>query len=463
MRKGLAIGMRLLRQPNFYAVLALLAAACAVPARAQDKPSDFGITEPSIATSLPQYGDPFGYRKRLNEHGITYSLIDTSDVLSNLSGGIRRGTIFQNKLEGQLYIDLEKLAGWKDWTFYANAFGISNDGRIRRDYVGGMNTIAAIEATPTVRLSELWLERWFGPVSLRFGQLAADAEFFYSDVSQIFLQSDWPTIGAVNLPGGGPAYPLSAVGARVKYELPKDASLLFAIFNGDPAPPCPGADPDTCNRYGVNFRMSDPAFMMGEFQWRRNRGKDDTGLATTLKIGGWGHLGQFADQRFANNGMLLASPASSGMPLMHHGDYGVYGVIDQQLYRPPGGDANSGISIFNRSAITLSDRNLVNVEIDGGIVFAGMIPKRPDDSFGASVIYSRFSDSVRAYDQDQINFGNLATPPRDYEINLELTYAAQIVPGWIVQPVYTFIWHPSGTGIRYPDAQVTGVRSIVRF
>jgi porin len=131
--------------------------------------------------------------------------------------------------------------------------------------------------------------------------------------------------------------------------------------------------------------------------------------------------------------------------------------------RPPGGDANSGISIFNRSAITLSDRNLVNVEIDGGIVFAGMIPKRPDDSFGASVIYSRFSDSVRAYDQDQINFGNLATPPRDYEINLELTYAAQIVPGWIVQPVYTYIWHPSGTGIRYPDAQVTGVRSIVRF
>ncbi len=139
--------MSLLRQLIPYAVLALLVAVGAVPARAQDKPSAFGITVPSIATSLPQYGDPFGYRKQLNDHGVTYSLIDTSDVLSNLSGGIRRGTIFQNKLEGQLYIDLEKLAGWKDWTFYANAFGISNDGRMRRDYVGGMNTIAAIEAT----------------------------------------------------------------------------------------------------------------------------------------------------------------------------------------------------------------------------------------------------------------------------------------------------------------------------
>ena len=25
------------------------------------------------------------------------------------------------------------------------------------------------------------------------------------------------------------------------------------------------------NRYGLNFRLSDPAFMLGEFQFRRNR------------------------------------------------------------------------------------------------------------------------------------------------------------------------------------------------
>jgi porin len=161
--------------------------------------------------------------------------------------------------------------------------------------------------------------------------------------------------------------------------------------------------------------------------------------------------------------MLLANPASNGMPLMHRGDYGIYGVIDQQLYRLPGGSGDTGISVFNRSAISPSDRNQVNVEIDGGIVFAGMIPKRPDDSFGASVIYSRFSNSIRAFDQEQINFGTLSTPPRDYEINLELTYVAEIIKGWVVQPVYTYIWHPSGTGIRYPDAHVAGVRTIIRY
>ena len=260
--------------------------------------------------------------RRLSEHGITYSLIYTNDVLSNLSGGNRRGTIDQGKLETQLTVDLAKLAGWQDLTLYANSFQIYNTGRIRRDYVGGINTIAAIEAAATTRLSEMWLERSFlgGAATLRVGQLAADAEFFYSDLSQIFLQSDWPTNPGDNLPGGGPAYPLSALGARVKYEFPKDASLLFAIFNGDPAGPCPG-DPDTCNRYGVNFRLRDPAFMISELQFRWNRGKDDTGLARTLKIGGWSHLGQFADQRYDNNGILLASAASSGIPLMHRGEF----------------------------------------------------------------------------------------------------------------------------------------------
>ncbi len=454
--------MQLRDLPIHCAMLGVVTILAAAPVRGQQAPSDIGITEPSIATSLPQNGDPFGTRKRLYDHGVSYNLIYTNDVLSNLSGGIRRGTVDQGKLEDQLLIDLEKLIGWKDTTFYANAFEIYNSGRIRRDYVGGMNTIAAIEATPAVRLSEMWGEHWFGPVSLRAGQLAADAEFFYSDLSQMFLQSDWPTITTVNIPSGGPAYPLAALGARIKYELPKDASLLFGIFDGDPAGPCSG-DPDTCNRYGLNFRLKDPAFMMGEFQVRRNRGKDDTGLATTLKIGGWGHLGQFADQRYANNGALLASPSSNGMPLMHRGDYGLYEVIDQQIYRPQGGNGDSGISIFNRSAISPSDRNLVNLEIDGGIVFAGLTPSRPDDKFGASVIYSRFSNSVRAFDQDQINFGTISTQPRDIETNLELTYVASIVKGWTVQPVYTYIWHPSGTGIRYPDAQVVGVRSVINF
>jgi porin len=104
---------------------------------------------------------------------------------------------------------------------------------MRRDYVGGINTIAAIEAVPTTRLSELWLEQSFaaGKASLKVGQLTADSEFFFSELSTMFLQSDWPTIAAVNLPSGGAAYPLSTPGVRLKVD-PVNVSLLLAVLNG---------------------------------------------------------------------------------------------------------------------------------------------------------------------------------------------------------------------------------------
>jgi porin len=50
---------------------------------------------------------------------------------------------------------------------------------------------------------------------------------------------------------------------------------------------------------------------------------------------------------------------------------------------------------------------------------------------------------------------------RDYEANLELTYLAQIVPGWTVQPNLQFVWHPNGDASR--NATVVGARSLWRY
>ncbi len=415
-------------------------------------------TGPSIGTSLPQNNDPSRIRKSMSDLGINYTLIYTNDVLSNLSGGNKRGTIDQGLLEGRLAIDLEQLAGWHGLTMYSNVFQIHNTGRMLRDYVGGMNTIAAIEAMPTTRLSELWLEQKFldGAASFRFGQLTADTEFFFSDLSTMFLQSDWPTIAAANLPSGGPAYPLSTPGVRLKFDPTKDVSLLFAVFNGDPAGPGPG-DEQARDRYGLNFRLSDPAFAIAESQFRKNQGKEDSGLATTLKVGGWAHLGEFNDQRYANDGLPLADPASSGNPAKHFGNFGIYGVIDQQIYRPPHGEPDSGVSIYSRASLSPSDRNLVDAYIDGGIVFAGLIQNRPKDRFGAGFIYARFSDSVGGFDQDQIAYTGVPGPVRDREISVELTYVAQVVSGWTVQPDLQYISHPNGQAGR--DAKVVGIRS----
>ncbi|MFZ1895533.1 MAG: carbohydrate porin [Rhodoplanes sp.] len=397
-------------------------------------------------------------------YGATFNFIYVNDVLGNVNGGLRRGFIDQGLLIYNMTVDFEKLIGWQGLSFFTNGFLIHNTGRIRRDYVGGINTIAAIEAVPTGRLSELWLEQsfWNGGASLRAGQLAADVEFFYADSALMFLQTDWPTIIAAALPSGGPAYPLSTPGVRVKVDPNKNVSVLAAVFNGDPAGPGTPGDEQLRNKYGVNFRLKDSPFVIAEAQFRTNQGKTDTGLASTLKLGAWAHFGKFDDNRFADDGTLLADPEGSGEPLKRRGNNGVYGVFEQQLYRPHGGDARSGITLFGLASGSPQDRSLINFWFQTGLVFAGMIPNRPDDKFGAIFEYSRYSNSVRAFEQDQIAFTGIPEVIQDYEANLELNYLFQIVPGWTLQPVLTYVWHPDG-GASAVDALVIGARSIWHY
>jgi porin len=149
---------------------------------------------------------------------------------------------------------------------------------------------------------------------------------------------------------------------------------------------------------------------MAELQYKYNQEKDSSGLAGILRLGGWYHFGKFDDLRFDNLGLSLADPLSSGIARQYLRNGGVYGIFDQQIFRPKGGDADSGISLFGRFGATQSDRNLVDFFFDTGIVFAGMLPGRPADKFGASLIYARMSSVAGALDYDAIAFSGEMQP-----------------------------------------------------
>ncbi|WP_291867485.1 carbohydrate porin [Bradyrhizobium sp.] len=421
---------------------------------------------PSIATGLPADGDPTGIRKWLGERGVTYGLVYTGEALGNASGGVRRGALYGGKLEGFVSANLEKLAGWRGLNFFSNAFQIHRSSGPRDQHFSSLITISNIEAASSTRLSELWLEQKFfdDRFSFRFGQLTTDAEFFISDYSRMFISSDWPTIMGANLPSGGPAYPLATPGVRWKLDPNDSWSMLLGLYNGDPG------DQATVNRTGTNFRVNDPPLLMGELQHRYHQDKGSRGLAGIVRLGGWHHFGRFDDQRYDDAGFSLADPLSSGAARRFRGTSGVYGIIDQQIYRPEAGGPDSGISVFSRVSGTPSDRNLINFFLDGGVVFAGMLADRPNDKFGASVIYARISDRARALDRDLIAFSGIAQPIRAYEMTIELSYQAEIKPGWTMQPTFQYIVHPGGhvphpvsPGVAIKSGALFGVRSTVAF
>ena len=439
--------------------LALLAAMGTAKAQIEERgPRSDGPAESTLRHSLPGGGDPLGVVEPLSRRGIEFRLSYITDVLGNVRGGNRQGWINQGLFEPSVELDFDKLAGLRGLRGYVNAFFIHNTGRIRRDYVGGVNTIAAIEAMPRIRLSELWLEQSFanGVVRLRAGQIAADVEFLYSDLSVMFLQSDFPTISALNLPGGGPAYPLATPGIFLQIEPHDRFNFRAALFNGQVAP-LGQANEQVRNRYNTNFRVNDPGLIFAEARLQAHQAEDATGLARILRLGGWAHLGRFDHSYRAADDTVLADTSNAGTPLRRRGNGGLYAVLDQQLWRPGGGDALSGVSVFGRVSISPSERSNIGFYLDGGVVLANLWPSRPKDRFGISATHARYSEGVRRYDSSFAQFNPDAPARRSSETNLEVTYLAEIAPGFDLQPMVAHIWNPSERPGR--NALVVGLRT----
>ena len=442
------------------------------PAAADQQPQNphaGGFWERDLLT-----GDWGGLRTDWESHGVQLGANDIGEILANPTGGVRRGAIYEGRLEVFVNLDLEKIAGWSGATAHANAYQIHGRGLSANDLGNNLLLASNIEAERSTRLFDLWLEQhlWTNLVSVRIGQLAADDEFIVSQYASLFVNSTFgfPGITATDLPSSGPAYPLSTPGVRVKIQPTDQLLLMGAVFNGDPAGRGRGT-PQSRDPSGTAFRVNDDAFAIAEAAYALNQGKDATGLPGTYKLGGWYHSGRFADQRFDAAGLSLANPASSGVPAQHRGDFGLYAVIDQLVWRAPD-NKDQELGVFLRVSGSPSDRNEVDFYADGGLNYKGLLPNRGDDILGLGVAYARISDAASGLDRDFNFFTGMSRPVRDYEIALELTYRAQLAPWWILQPDLQVIFHPGGhvpdptdpTHSRpIGDAVVVGVRTVVAF
>ena len=438
----------------------------------KDKEEDHKPIDPDTGTSTLSHETLGLLPNPWTEKGIKFTLSYVSDLLGNISGGIRRGLTYEGRLNGAVDLDLAKIAGVQGLSLHANVFQIHGRGLSRND-IGNLMPVSSLEALPTTRLYEAWFEQKFGgdKYSVRAGQLAADTEFITSRYTDPFINASygWPAIVAVNLPSGAPSPPLASVGARFKAVVSDNITLLTAVFNGDPAGPGPD-DPQSRDRYGVNFRVNDPPLFLNEFQYSYNQAKNAQGLPGTIKLGGWYHAGQFNDQRFASNGISQAAAAASATPAQLRSDYGVYGVFEQMLMRFSGDDDARGIGVFVRASTTPSDRNLVDFYADGGISIIGAMAERPHDKIGLGFAYSRISSRARDLDRDYEALGQTNRPVRDYEALLSLSYLAEIKTGWTMLPTLQYVIHPGGgyvldNSVPKPvgNAFVLGLRNVLKF
>lgn len=443
------------------------AAAPAGDADAKDQPKPTGFWERDTLT-----GDWGGVRSKLEDAGIKLGAIETSDGLADVSGGARTGAIYEGRTELDLDLDLEKLVGWSGATVHANAWQVHGRG-LSGNYTKNLLTATNIEADRATELFDLYFEQTLfdGVAAIRIGQQGADDEFIISKGANLFVNSTFgnPGLPSLDQPSGGPDYPFATPAVRLKLA-PTDAlTLLVAAFNGDPAGPGAG-DPQLRDPSGTAFRTSDGVLGFFEAQYAINQSKDASGLPGTYKLGAWVHSGRFADQQFDRNGLSLADPGSSGLPRLHDGDWSVYAIADQMLWRRPDTD-DQGLSMFVRVMGAPSDRNLTDLYADGGFSFKGPFDGRDDDQVGLAVAYNRISADASRLDADLQRIFP-ARPVRDSESVIELTYVGQVTPWWQLQPDLQYVVHPGGHAPLPTDptqartignATILGLRTTITF
>ena len=413
-------------------------------------------------------GDMWGLRTNLSRHGISLAIVETSEQLGNLTGGSQKGTAYDGLTQVVSQLDTQRAFG-----LYGGLANISllnlHGSNLSTNNLQSLQTASGIEGNPSTRLWEAWYDQKFldqNRLSVRAGQQSLDQEFIVSSNALYFVNTmfGWPMLPSADMPSGGPAYPLSALGARIKVRPINAVTILAGVFNGNPVKNDNGTDPQLQNRYGTSFPTNGGRLYIAELQFvypavgSMVKPDQAKALGWTYKVGAWYNTNSFSDMRVDQNGLSLADPNSSGTALQHQGNYAVYAVADKLLWRHDQ-YPDRNLSFFTRIMYApQSDRNLIDASLNAGLLMHSPFRNRPFDTIGLGYGYAHVSSQVSQLDKDTIQFTGNLTPVHSSESFIELTYQYQLKPWIQLQPDIQYVFNP-GAGVPLPSDPSTRIQN----
>jgi porin len=448
----------------------------------QDQPSGdngaFGFLN-GIQRSQTMLGNLWGLRPWLSQYGLSFNVQETSEVLGNVSGGIHQGFDYDGLTQMALQMDTQRAFGWYGGTFNISALQIHGR-NLSADNLGTLQTSSGIEADRATRLWELWYDQKFldeDRLDVKIGQQSIDQEFMVSANSNYFMNTmmGWPMLPSADLPGGGPAYPLSTPGIRLRAKPDDSFTFLAGVFSGNPTSNNYNPDPQKANPSGTSFPLNGGVLAIAEVQYAYPAlgsmvsADSSQALSGTYKLGIWYDSENFADQEYGSDGLSLANPASNDNPIMHHGDYGIYAVADQMLWASENLEDRT-LNFFTRVMGTpQTDRNLIDFSMNAGFTLHEPIPLRDNDTLGIGVGYADVSGRAASYDKGTAFYNpGTYTPIRSGETFAEVTYQYQATPWWQIQPDFQYVFNPGAGAVddsdqRIKNEAIIGVRTNIAF
>jgi len=332
------------------------------------------------------------------------------DIVSNLSGGIKKGTTYLGLANIKSGFNTETANWWKGGEAFIN-IGNTHGGQPSATLVGDFQGVSNIEAGNLSFLYELWYKQNFGRVDVTIGLQDLNANFAVSENGGLFTNSSFGIHSSIADNVAPPIFPLTALGANIQWRISDTYLWETAIFDGTP-------DDFETNPYNTEWELSkNQGFLaVTEFQIKKSLLKGRQG---TYKLGIYYHEHNDTVDIVQNNG-------------------GIYFVGDQQI--------SDKLSVFSQIGLSPKKMNQHNYYASLGLNYKGMIIKRPNDQFGFAIAHAGIAGN---------GIGS--------ETTFELTYQFEVNKNIYLRPDIQYIVNPAGTDNKLDNALVGFIRLGVSF
>ena len=379
-------------------------------------------------------GDWGGVRSRLSERGVTLDVVLKSDVLSNLSGGLKRGTRYMDNWDVKLLANTDQLWGWSNTRAFVQLIS-NHGGKLNRTHVGSFMGVDNIEVnTNTTKFFHAWLEADFfdEQFSVLAGLYPVDSQFYVTDATGVFLHPAGGMAAEVAQTGvNGPSiFPTSSFGVRAIWRPTSQFYFQAALVDGVPG------DPNNPRGTHIRFDRGDGTLAIMETGFRPAE------EISKYAVGFWRYTPRFDDH---------VDVDASGNPVRRV-NRGAYFLAEQTVFREKE-NASQGLTLFFRYGVANGDINTLDYSYSLGLRYKGLWPGRDEDELGVGLIRGHAGVKFRQA---------AATPLATHETALEITYRAKIARWLAVQPTVQRIVNP-GFDVALGDAWVAGARFEIKF
>lgn len=408
-------------------------------------------------------GNWWGMRDGFHDSGVDFSISYTNNIAGNPVGGMSQGFTYTDNVSFGATLHMDKLIGWQGAQFIVS--GLNRAGsNLSQESIGNQFTVQQVYGGQTAMLYALLLEQKIldDRVALKIGRFATGDDFASSPLYWLYMNNGIdgnPQALPVNTAFS--AYPWAVWAARLKVQPTDETQMLFGVYQ---------ASDRIFNRayHGVDMSMrpQDGVLLISQFGWSpeffkrpvpsKTPAPESAPAAKSFKEvqptemkglpGNYWFGVYYSPWNYAQFGTTNRAPNA----------YGFYWHADQMVFQEsPGSD--QGLTLW--TAFVLSpQQNIAKLpfQVNGGLVYKGLVPSRDDDYTVFGVVFGQFSrDYARAQRAQGLGFPT-------YELVLEWGYRVQLTQFAYIQPDIQWVINPGGTG-NIPNALVLGAQMGVIF